>query len=222
MALHEVRIDITLAELAATMDAALGRETGMAHMLRRWVIAHDISTHLDIGSNWLRSRPYADRLGKNVIPRRERATDYYGTDTVEPTSVSGVVKKYDPVGWEASRDAYVRARLGGPRTRALPDDIPGDRRTKPVTLARRLSAARVANRAVLKGLRDELVALMDEAGWDEVTRVTSDGYRIGRDTNTVFSLRRYRELYPTDADRPEALRQSTGEVFSCVTPVRGR
>jgi hypothetical protein len=216
MALNEIHLDITLDELAATMDAPLGRDTGMAYMLRRWVIAHDISTHLDIGSNWLRSRPYADRLGKNVIPRRERATpeDYYGTDTVEPTSVSGIVKKYDPEGWEASRDRQVRARLGGPRTRALPDDIPVDRRTKPVTLARRLSAARVANRAVLKGLRDELVALMDEAGWDEVTRVTSDGYRIGRDTNTVFSLRRYRELYPTDADRPEALRQSTGKCLA--------
>lgn len=207
MTLNEIRLDITLTELAATVDDALGRETGLDDLLRQWVRAHDISTHLASGSPWLCSRPYADRLGKSLIPPRERTIpdDYYGTDEVEPTSVSGIVKKYDPVGWEASRDRYVRARLGGPRTRALPADIPVDRRTKPVTLARRLSAARSANRAELKSLRDELVALMDEAGWDEHTRITSDGYRIGRDTNGRFNAAMYRELVAPE-DQPEQVR----------------
>jgi hypothetical protein len=216
MTLHEVHIDATLAELAGVTDDAVGRDTGMAELLRQWVRAKDIERHLERGSAWLRSREYSDRLGGDMDPPRERTPipdDYYGTDEVEPTSVSGIVKKYDPVGWDAARDVKVYARLGGPRTRALPADIEVDRRarTKPVTLRRRLAALRSLNRAELKSLRDELVALMDEAGWDESTRLTSDGYRIGRDTHGKFNARRYYELVPEDR-RPVQLRVLTDAV----------
>lgn len=209
MTLHEVHIDATLAELAGVMDNAVGRETGMAELLKQWVRTKDIERHLTKGSAWLRSREYADLLGGDLDPPRDRPYDdtAYGTDDVEPTTVTGIVKKYDPVGWDAARDMKVYARLGGPRTRAVPTDLPVDRRarTKSVTVRRRLSAARSMNRAELKSLRDELVALMDEAGWDESTRLTSDGYRIGRDNHGKFNAARYRELVPPE-DRPEQVR----------------
>jgi hypothetical protein len=208
MTLHEVRIDITLAELAATMDAALGRETGMAAILDAWVVGTEIATQLKAGSPWLAT--YARTLGKLAVK-----PEYRPPGVLSSTNVA----MHHPEGWAAASYSSVFARLGGPDHRRLPAPLVSrNNQAMKAELLGQRRECRESNRL----RRDALVSLMDEAGWDETTRLTRDGYRIGRDTNTVFSLRRYRELYPTDADRPEALRQSTGEVFSCVTPVRGR
>lgn len=198
---QEVHLDITLTELAGVMDDAVGRETGMAELVKQWLDGKAIERHLSTGSNWLRE--YAERLGIDpgpihAVPREPIPDTAYGTDDVEPTTVTGIVRKYDRDNWDAARDCSTRIYVGGPRSRALPDEIKMDRRTTRKTLRRRLSAARKENKADIQVCRDALVALMDEAGWDEATRVTSDGYRIGRYTYRRFNARRYYEMVPED------------------------
>jgi hypothetical protein len=56
-----------------------------------------------------------------------------------------------------------------------------------ITEARRDAAER------LKASRDAIVALLDEAGWDEATYATTDGYRLGRDTALRWSRAAYVE-----------------------------
>lgn len=204
MTLNEVRLDITLAELAATMDDALGRDTGMAAVLEQWVITSDIASHLKSGSEYL--RPYAATLGIEdaYLPR----TPF----VVDPRLRSDYIREHDPEGWLAVfKGPVVFARLGGPRTRHLPTPFVTDAKNRPNhgnmvdQLCRMRADCRKSNRL----RRDALVELMDEAGWDETTRVTSDGYRIGRDTVYRINVRNYlayRELYPRSEDRPPALR----------------
>lgn len=191
MAPPPVSLDWTLDELAGKFDAHLGRETNIAGLIADWCDAAAIEAGLKSGSDYRREhdRRVEAAVGQHPPGKPEKKLHRIVSSS-EPRRVltAKAVRRFDPRGYEAARRPVVYARLGGPAEVSLPTltgrwwlDMPI------ITEARRDAAAR------LKASRDAIVALLDEAGWDEATYATTDGYRLGRDTAMRWSRAAYIE-----------------------------
>jgi hypothetical protein len=199
-------LDWTLDELAGKFDAHLGRETGVAELLTGWVSRNGILTRFASGSEWMRShetrlaeafrrgdgppgqptKVLARRMGSQAAPRGR-------------VLLSANVKRHDPRGHAKACLPITYARLDGPPQSFGPEPLSGQWW---VDLERVAVQKKRATEA-LKARRDALVALMDEAQWNDTIYITSDGFTIGRTRSQRFNAKAYVEL--VGADRAEDL-----------------
>ncbi len=191
----KITLDWTLDELAGKFDAHLGRETNIAGLIADWCDAAAIEAGLKSGSDYRREhdRRIEAAVGQHSPDEPEKILRRI-VSAPKPRRVlaAKAVKLRDPRGYAAARRPVVYARIGGPATA-------GHEVTLPTLTGRwwldmeRITSARRDAAERLKASRDAIVALLDEAGWDEATYETTDGYRLGRDTALRWSRDAYIE-----------------------------